>query len=946
MSSLINRRMSAALVLVCVSCMSVSTAAKKEPWEEYDKLISARKTLTQQGPDLFGDHIDLATGALQFSATDAVLPGNSALPVAVTRKFDASSKGLPGAVFGDWQIDIPNISGLFSVTWHNDRCDKAEPPGVPVVADPDANLAPGRHYWKGTKADMPGGGELLRPTSSTNMPTAGGPYVWTTSGRVMFSCLASVNNAPGQGFFALAPDGTKYWFNHMAQYVADPHVEIWQVPNRTNPYDTNPTAAYASDEVPRRTNVLYATRVEDRFGNWVAYNYSNTYDRPLKINSITSSDGRSITFRYNGSGLVDQVVAGTQLFQYIYGYATRYSAPSLSQVLLPDGSSWKINFSALSSEIEYAAADTPNWRTCFRLAGLDPMFSGPFVGTITHPSGAVGTFETAPQRFGRTKVPALCRNYVPSTASNNYNDPTNDYAIFPINWHAIALMKKTLSGPSLASSVWTYEYSYGHSWFFPDGQTEPYKCDSDTCAEPICVSDDCAGSGTTTIIGPDGWKRYTFGNSYRYNEGKLLKIEEGADAANILRVTTKAYELAQVGRPYPTRIGTSPLGYLGDGFTAEFPRPEIARVINQQDASFNWQVDRSCYGAQLCLDANLRPVKEVRSSSRGYQRIDETSYHDNTALWVLGQTARTATSGIEVSRTDYNAQALPERVYGFGKLEQTMTYDSAGRLSTAADGRGNTTRLSDWKRGIPQLIQHPDGTQETASVDDMGWIRAVTNEAGSKTCYGYDAMGRVSLVEHPSESQPGVCDTTHWHATRIRHDQLPTAEYGVPAGSWRRVEETGNARKIALFDGLLRPIVEESFDAADRPTSESWVAKRYDMRGNVTFASYPRNPYESGAVTWADVANGTRTKFDALGRPVQTEQDSEQGVLTTRIDYQPGFRRVTTNPRGFATVEEFQVFDVPSFDSPVLIDGAENTRTVIERDIFGKPKSINRGPTN
>ncbi|REN20805.1 hypothetical protein DSI41_03190, partial [Mycobacterium tuberculosis] len=49
---------------------------------------------------------------------------------------------------------------------------------------------------------------------------------------------------------------------------------------------------------------LYATRVEDRFGNWVSYRYSNAANAPVRLEAITASDGRQISFSYNARGHV------------------------------------------------------------------------------------------------------------------------------------------------------------------------------------------------------------------------------------------------------------------------------------------------------------------------------------------------------------------------------------------------------------------------------------------------------------------------------------------------------------------------------------------------------------------------------------------------------------------------------------------------------------------
>ena len=48
------------------------------------------------------------------------------------------------------------------------------------------------------------------------------------------------------------------------------------------------------------------------------------------------------------------------------------------------------------------------------------------------------------------------------------------------------------------------------------------------CEQPLCESEICAGSSITTVYEPDGrWRKIHYGNTYRYNEGKLLREEIG-----------------------------------------------------------------------------------------------------------------------------------------------------------------------------------------------------------------------------------------------------------------------------------------------------------------------------------------------------------------------------------------------------------------------------------
>ena len=153
-------------LLVC------GTASSTAAWEEYDKLIDKHKAIATLGPQMFGDAVDLYTGTLSFSTTDVSLPGNSALPVAVTRKYTQANSGTNPThgntwggdqAFADWEISVPNISGTFAQVsgggWPNNRCDVAMPPDVIATGDKGA-FAPvaGDLYWAGNSADMPGGG--------------------------------------------------------------------------------------------------------------------------------------------------------------------------------------------------------------------------------------------------------------------------------------------------------------------------------------------------------------------------------------------------------------------------------------------------------------------------------------------------------------------------------------------------------------------------------------------------------------------------------------------------------------------------------------------------------------------------------------------------------------------------------------------------------------------
>lgn len=513
-------------------------AAGKEPWEEYGKFISNQIAVTALGPDLFGDEVNLANGALSFSATDVSLPGNSKLPVAVRRTFKAGAypAGLPAdAPFGDWDLDVPRIVVVRGTDWPSNRCSYT---GVQPNIDVSGTAYTADDYWQGMHAEMPGGGELLvadnmdtpRPTT---VPTEGvtSTNTWVTPSFTYFHCLTNIAGG-GEGFLAVTADGTTYRFDKMAQYAEAPLMSPLQT-----------LGAGTIHALSRKRHVLYASQVKDRFGHTVDYSYSNPATGTAKLDFIQASDGRRIDLIYT-SGRISKVTAHGREWNYAY------ASGSLDTVTLEDGSLWDLDLQALAAaEVQLSEDLSATREPC---GGLRTALPGDVSGSVTHPSKAKGNFVLRPQRHGRSNVPKICLNVESPT-----NNPNNDTVRIVRDYHAMSLLTKTVEGQGLAPMTWTYDYAPNPSW---------------AVAGPPCQSDACAKSSTTTVSGPSSdWRKYTFGNSYQYNEGKLRKVERGTGASNILQTELTTFELATSDQDFPTPIGTS-RRTRGDGFVSEQER--------------------------------------------------------------------------------------------------------------------------------------------------------------------------------------------------------------------------------------------------------------------------------------------------------------------------------------------------------------------------------------
>lgn len=932
---------SAAAVLLAMAGAAVvapATAQNLFKWETFEKRVDAAKQIKAIGADGFGDQIDLQTGGLSFSVTDVDIPGNNALPVRFTRTYRVANSRAQGTnrMLADWDVDVPRLSGVFATEWlagsSTSRCSSTTPPAVPSGLTGIFDL---HDFWQGVRLEIPGvgGGELLVADAAATKPSNGQINRWTTTGQIYLYCQSTIANGSGEGFWAVTPDGTKYRFDRLAQRG---------VPGLTEKTYGGAPQTY---NMALRENTLYASYVEDRFGNWVSYTYTNASTAVGRLERIESSDGRRIDITYGGNGKIYQVRAGSTAAPaqrtWTYGYGVDNSPEGrtiLSSVTLPDNSAWVIQFAALShSPIVYSSAEPG--RECTVPAqpqnGFQP-YPNPapttLSGSITHPSGATATYLLDLQEHSRSNVTVSCANFT----TNPPNNPNDDNPLFAISWFDWTLTQKQISGPAVDPMTWTYTYDADLSYVYRSGSSPAFPVCTlgAACYQPTCTDVGCAGTARTTVALPDGnQERYTFGNSWQYNEGKLLKHEKLRSTGGIAESITYSYDFSRTNQAYLARYGASPRGTY-DAFTSEYHRPKTATTIKRDGANFSWSVvtDSSLCGSLLCFDSFARPRKVTKSSTLGYSRSETYAYYDHLSKWVLGQLSSTAVNSITAASATYDPSTAQMWTFSaFGKQQQALTYYGDGTVATVTDGNNQTTWLGSWYRGVPQSISYADGHSESAVANAFGDITSVTDELGFLTSYTYDAMGRLTGVTYPTG------DSVAWQSTTVAYAKVGTAEYGIPANHWRRIETTGARVTQTFYDGLWRPILERR-TATDGSVGDRFVRKAFDYRGLETFVSYP-----TSAVThYANLTSGLSTAYDVLARVTGTSASSELGTITTSTTYGSPFLTTFTNGRGFSTTTSYQAFDVPTYDTPIQVQAPEGVTTTFTRDVFGKPLSLSR----
>ncbi|MDQ1118062.1 YD repeat-containing protein [Pseudoxanthomonas sp. SORGH_AS 997] len=887
LASVLSRKY-AAICALGLTAAIVNCTASAQDVDEYNAKVKNFRDVKPLGQNVFGERVELYKGGLSFFQKDLAMPGRGP-DISIGRLYTPSEShngyGVPG--FQDWQLSVPHlIAKSTSKAWNvlgsagsNNplaRCSQFSS-GAPYHIDVDLwfngyQLVTG----EGSQEEL-----LLRASQNANAPggqTAQYPVV-TASGW-QFACLTqTANGQPGEAFLATAPNGDKYWFD-------------WLILSRTYKKTFERTAA----PQPLSDNIydamLMVTKVEDRFGNYVTYQYDGD-----ELKSIQGSDGRLVTISWTSDGsAITNVSSSGRTWTYAYGSGTTGNGNAytfLQSVTTPESRQWTFALDAF-----YKSRISTGNAGCS--IPTRPALNS-IVGTMTAPSGVQGTFTIANVLHGRSNVPFACLSAGGSS----------QFARAPAHFDALAIIGWTYSGPGINRS-WSYAYG-------------PMNASWDT----TCASG-CEKTTTVDETAPDGVvTRYTYSNEWGEREGKQISVDVNLNATAGRRTTSYTYA-PSAGMPYPTSIGetsTYNSGSRNDLPLTTYTPPQVTTVAQDGD-TFTTTVNS--------FDAFAKPLSVTRSNSLGASTTDAYEYENNTTKWVLAQVRKVtnAGTGLVSSELTYNSDALPVARYAFGRLLHSYAYNTDGTLASFSDGAGHATQTSDWYRGIPRTMTFADNTTQHAEVSDWGWITSITDALGNKTCYAYDAMGRVSQVTYPSESTTGVCDASAWTPTTLVFEPVGGSEYGLPAGHWRQTVSTGAGSRITYFDAMWQPLLVREFDGGDVAGTQRFTRFTYDANGRQTFASYPS--------TSSSPTTGNWTGYDALGRTTSSSVDSDSGTLTTLTSYLSGHRTQLTDPRNLQTTTSYQVYDEPAYDSPTLILAPEDSRTVINRDVFGKPLSITR----
>lgn len=914
---------------------SVST-----PELDYTTRIHPSQGIQSLGNNAFGEIAEPLTGALTFLQTDAAMPGIGP-DLMIHRGFDVAHEGSiywPHiGNFADWLLELPRITTVlysdnqnaFTIlnapphgTWYGSgstpttsRCTAF---GAPPVYNPGGGITiDSALWWQGVQLVLPGEGtqELLaRAADNTLAPSVsfglnGSPaFPLVTTQHWMIGCLpTTANGEAGEGFFAVAPNGTQYTFNWLVYDFIPP--------------TTLPTPYEDYNPFQRIRASLLVTHIQDRFGNALTFHYSGR-----TLTEISASDGRDLTISYRSDTAADPLFAvyyiNTITLQptagapriWTYNYTGLTGAPlsqvdlttvTLNSVTLPDGSAWSFAMGTLNNICGIVAQDAYPFDLppagCVAASSIDDRH---FTGSITAPSGLTGTFTVEKLAHARTGGPPGGLGV--QEYAGRYNPCARQFA---------SLIAKSYAGVAVNDS-WSYAYAPAIP-ISGDGRTQ--------ACNPTA-------SATVTITQPDNTTTVeTYDNTWGATETDLQRIDDGATlTAGVVTSATRTrnwtFASASAG-PFPALIGTAPELFVNYD-RLQTLRPLATRTIAQDSDTYSWSA--SAY------DGYGNPVGITRSNSTGQSRTDSLMYFYDIAHWVLGQTqtrVNTDTGVTELNQTFDTAALLHTRAQN-GQTLQTYVWNAQGLLSSATDGKSHTIGFSNYLYGVPQTITYPDSNTKTIGVDAFGDVTSITDETNAVTNYGYDAMGRLNSITYPAG------DDVAWNSTSLSFAPVATSEFGLPAGHWKQTVTTGTGVASTYFDGRWRPVLTRAVDTANVSGTQTTTLRQFDYMGRTTFTSYPQR-----TITIPSSVNGVGSVYDVLGRITSTTAASELGPLTTQIQYLFGIRKQVTDPRNYITTTTYEAFDTPNDAVPINIASPEGVTVAMTRDVLGKPTAITRSGT-
>lgn len=713
-----------------------------------------------------GDSYAASTGSIDFSVTDISLPGNSSLPVELMRWIPQQDLMTGGP--GGWAWNIPLIQGFYpdemwqgksylgiefgTGGWRDGfNCTGTVSDSEYIHVDAVQFSHDVRHYtyWEGKLLHIPGvtSEKFLETTASQEDAHPFGPNKQVTkSNFVVTECIDAGDGE--EGFVVQGPDGTLYTFDQIKSY----------------PSNTPPSPS--GSPVVKYTKLILVSRIEDRFGNWVSYEYSD--EKLLK--KISSSDGRKIDIAYkdvtvNASvlKLAESATANGATWEYKY----LVDPIKVDLVNLPDGSSWTYSDAIykLAYDPTFVHQFSPNPRIDgrFMVADCKGGNDDPLTIRVGSPSGLLTTYYFEHTYHGRSKVhPQTLPRYVSvgppnSSAQTEFQARNLNCAL------SYSLVSKILTGNGFSGQSWGFEYSKNTGTYltpadmgYPDGyeNSHPLSVDlndafdgittvSSNTGLPTVVAANPVDYRTTTVTGPDTRVVHYIDRRFQSPTEGIVIAEDHLTVNGTKLLKRVEYSFSQdtfVGEHWFIETDDVPWWFFPptrDSLNANMLQyrvnPSQVKITQYYDdgSSDTYITNKGNYDKF----GNVRHIEEYAQFDSSRQRHVRKSYLNDEGAWIIGIPTKieigdanndndyTATSEVifhgtaEGSNSDYSELYLPFQFKSNGVVVeqypeyhiQPDTSNSDTASPTAAYGRVKKIELLD-------RLKEADGSVDALSA--------------------------------------------------------------------------------------------------------------------------------------------------------------------------------------------------------------------------------------
>ncbi len=735
----------------------------------------------------YNEYIDPFSGALKLHHVDVRLPGNGGFDLKVERSYSSNSINWLNPFYRT------SLAGL-GWTLHFGRAIKGSNTGICVDQYPSVKGNP--------VLELPDGSQQLLTFTGNTSP------LMLTAQRWRADCKSD-----GGGVIVYSPDGTQY---DMSQLVVELGEYSW-----------------------------YARRITDKNGNYALVQYANS--QSPEITSVTTSDGRRLSFTYAGSGMTSHritSITGATGQTYYYDYRAIPGVLGgyyLSGVRRPDGTSWDYSYNDLLpdyragsyhlKQMTYPEGGSIGYSydfVYFDRLNTNPPGRSVVVAGKSDSAGGNWTFAYSPGNAGQYDTTTVT---APS-GTMTYRHVGPNYSASGTVWMVGLLMSKTTGSLQTETYSWDKQQLSGETNF--RSGLFVAKFDNAVYA-PIMTGKSISRSGAThsTVFSQFD----SFGNPGRV-------AESGSNGGN--RTTTLTYHI-DASKWIVKQIKNE--SFSGSSIIRAFDASGNLTSLTRNGVTTGYAYDG---------EGNVSSITFPRGLRHSY-----SSYHRGVPQ------NESQPEGISVARTVSDAGNVEWERNGEGNATR-YTYDGLNRLTSINPPLGNNTTIS----YSPNSKQASRGSlTETVAYDGFGRPTSISL-GGIAHTYRYDALGRRTFASNPDSGlgtsyQYDILD----RVVRVTNSDGSSRSISYGAGSKTVADERGYAttyRYRAYGDpdrqflmGISAPepsasvtIARNSVDLVEAVT-QSGLTRTYGYNGNYYLTS-AYDP-ETGTTAYGRDAAGNMT---------------------------------------------------------------------------------------